>query len=300
MLSQRNIHVALVLAMGVAASFPTGASASPPGENGRLAIGGGTYSGQDLWSILPDGSRLRRLTSTGRRLEGGPSWSPDGSRIVFTASNGDTYGSEIFVMRADGSRLRKLTDNDTLDASPDWSPDGRRIVFVRGRRDRALYVMRRDGSHVRRIDYDGYVSYSSRWSPTGDRIAFVGMDDIFTVRLDGTGERRITRNVTRKPRGADGDTYGTVTGLDWSPDGRSLLVSAHKGEDYSYVYTVSRRGGRMKRIARGQAAVWSPDGRSIAFIRGARWVRAKRLGSHTSRVVTTMKQFASSVAWQAR
>lgn len=250
--------------------------------------------------MLPDGSRPRRLTATPRRIEGTPRWSPNGSHIVLTASNGDTYGTEIFVMRADGSRIRRLTDNKTLDASPDWSPDGRRIVFVRGRRTRHLYVMRRDGSHVRRIDYDGYVDYWARWSPSGSRIAFGGSGDVFTVRPDGTHERRITTNATRKPRGSGGDTYGGIDGLDWSPDGRSLLVSAHKGEGDTYVYRVDARGGRLRRICRGRAAVWSPDGRSIAFLRGDRQVRIKRLGTWRSRSLVTLREWASSVAWQAR
>ncbi|MDQ3983324.1 MAG: hypothetical protein M3271_11660, partial [Actinomycetota bacterium] len=198
--------VAAVLVIGLVAP----ASATPEGRNGRIAVAGGSYERQDIRSVLPDGSRERRLTDTVKRNESQVRWSPAGSRIVFAAGTGDTFGIEIFVMRADGSRVRRLTDNELLDASPDWSPRGRRIVFIRGRQSRGLYTMRSDGSRVRRIDYDGYVGYWARWSPSGRRIAFEGPDDVFSIRLDGSRRRRLTTDITKKKRGTHGDTYGGI------------------------------------------------------------------------------------------
>lgn len=75
----------------------------------------------DIFSIRPDGTDLRQLTTT----PGGdshPAWSPDGEHILFSSSR---YGfkdeapmhdipqpyCELFIMRADGSEQRALTDN---------------------------------------------------------------------------------------------------------------------------------------------------------------------------------------------
>ncbi len=97
-----------------------------------------------LYSVSPDGSRLRRLY--GRRLGTGgqPDWSPDGSRIAFQA------GGQIFTLRADGRGVRRLTAfrHDRVLTGPVWSPDGRYIAFSRVY---DLYVMRANGRGLRRV-----------------------------------------------------------------------------------------------------------------------------------------------------
>ena len=93
----------------------------------RLA--GGDF---DIFSIRPDGSDLRQLTTT----PGGdshPAWSPDGAHILFSSSRHgfkdeapmhdipQPYG-ELFIMRADGSEQRALTDNRWEEGTPAWVP----------------------------------------------------------------------------------------------------------------------------------------------------------------------------------
>ena len=93
----------------------------------RLA--GGDF---DIFSIRPDGSGLRQLTTT----PGGdshPAWSPDGEHILFSSSRHgfkdeapmhdipQPYG-ELFIMRADGSEQRALTDNRWEEGTPAWVP----------------------------------------------------------------------------------------------------------------------------------------------------------------------------------
>jgi Tol biopolymer transport system component len=94
-----------------------------------------------MYTISPDGSRLRRVFGrywgTGQQ----PDWSPDGSRIAFVARR------HIFTMTADGRRLRRLTDNFG-DSDPAWSPDGKYIAFIR---DHDLYVLRSNGRGLRRV-----------------------------------------------------------------------------------------------------------------------------------------------------
>jgi Tol biopolymer transport system component len=98
-----------------------------------------------LYTIRPDGSRLRplfgRLGGPGPR----PDWSPDGSRIAFSPRK------HIFTMRADGRGLRRLTTPTSERAwsiSAAWSPNGKYIAFIR---DGDLYVMRSNGRGLRRV-----------------------------------------------------------------------------------------------------------------------------------------------------
>lgn len=86
----------------------------------------------EIYSIAPDGSALKRLTTaTGNDAHQG--WSPDGEHIVFASSRmgfkdesvytdaPQPYG-ELFVMRADGSGLEQLTDNQWEEGAPAWRP----------------------------------------------------------------------------------------------------------------------------------------------------------------------------------
>ena len=86
----------------------------------------------DIFSIRPDGTDLRQLTTT----PGGdshPAWSPDGDHILFSSSRHgfkdeapmhdipQPYG-ELFIMRSDGSEQRALTDNRWEEGTPAWVP----------------------------------------------------------------------------------------------------------------------------------------------------------------------------------
>jgi Tol biopolymer transport system component len=86
----------------------------------------------EIYSIAPDGSGLRRLTTaTGSDAHQG--WSPDGEHIVFASSRmgfkdegaytdaPQPYG-ELFVMRADGTGVEQITDNQWEEGAPAWRP----------------------------------------------------------------------------------------------------------------------------------------------------------------------------------
>lgn len=90
------------------------------------------------------------------------------------------------------------------------------------------------------------------------RIAWSRDGDIFTMRRDGTGTRRLTDN----PR------YEVA---EWSPDGERLAVlqwPAAAGQR-SRILVVAEDGRSRTVVARArfsvQSMAWSPDGRRIAF-----------------------------------
>jgi Tol biopolymer transport system component len=81
-----------------------------------------------------------------------------------------------------------------------------------------------------------------------------------------TGER--IRRISRRPAAV----------LDWSPDGRTLLFGPACGFDGLCdpdLYILRRDGTRVRRLTdtpkrEETDAVWSPDGRRIAFVRTGR------------------------------
>jgi Tol biopolymer transport system component len=87
----------------------------------------------DLFTIKPDGTDLKRLT-TDPGNDAHSVWSPDGKWLAFSSGktgfkdesalhplNPQPYG-EISVVRADGTDLRILTDNTYEEATPAWLP----------------------------------------------------------------------------------------------------------------------------------------------------------------------------------
>jgi len=82
---------------------------------------------RDLYTIRPNGTGLRNLTSTPRVEEFSADWSPGGKRIVYARQAGRACQA-LHVMRAGGTGDRRIPRTCNGD-SPAWSPDGRRIVY---------------------------------------------------------------------------------------------------------------------------------------------------------------------------
>jgi dipeptidyl aminopeptidase/acylaminoacyl peptidase len=95
-----------------------------------------------LFTVAPDGSKLRRITPW-EIYAADADWSPDGERIVFAARLAENdFIQSVMVVDADDQHLRLLTRGDQARGegvefryqdsfNPAWSPDGTRIIFVR-------------------------------------------------------------------------------------------------------------------------------------------------------------------------
>src|SRR3954453_2315581 len=157
------------VALGVVA--PT-ASATFPGQNGRLAFAYGHPTAAGVWTpqlatSSPDGSGRQLLTPhTG--WSSGPDWSPDGRWIAFQRgpkAGAFDFHMSIWTIRWDGTHARQLTHCNWQQMrstclgnfDPAWSPDGHWIVFGRDQLDAhganhpGLFAVRRDGSGLHRV-----------------------------------------------------------------------------------------------------------------------------------------------------
>jgi Tol biopolymer transport system component len=182
------------------------------------------------------------------------------SKLAFTRYVSEQAPELMFVVRSDGSALHQLPIVNGN--HPAWSHDGRFIAFdaVGGRG--GIYVSEADGKDERAIvtaDVYGY----PRWSPDGKRIAFNPSDykpGLTLVNTNGTG-RRVVRI------GLEADLP------DWSPDGRRVAFTGNWGADPSPIYVVNLDGSGLRRITQPLKGVndfnvrWSPDGKTLLFIR---------------------------------
>jgi Tol biopolymer transport system component len=184
-------------------------------------------------------------------------------RIVFASERGSTLeNSELFSVRADGSRRRALSRNPKGgDSGGRWSTDRTRIAFVserleRGHRVDGLYVMRMDGRRLRRLTprwFEVAIDVVPDWSPDGAELTLSGKrgsrSGVWTIHADGRRLRFLARG----------------TDAAWSPSGDRIVFTALNG-----ISVVSAAGGRVRRLTHGpndSTPAWSPDGRTLAFVR---------------------------------
>ena len=187
-----------------------------------------------------------------------------------------------------GITLASLTLDAPITAATQPGHNGR-IAFMRwnGSGFPDLWTANPDLSHQVQVT-SGYGAGFPAWSPDGTRIAFssgrcdpdpedgVEIQDIFTIRADGSDLRKITPSV--------GDTEKPT----WSPDGRWLAFSTDAGNYPAGqgIYVIPSDGSAPMRMVTpkpegtfwSELARFSPDGRKLLFTayRGANEVRNVR------------------------
>jgi TolB protein len=246
------------------AAFP--AQATYPGGVSRLAFSStGTGGNGDIYTALPSGSGLQRLTDA-KGLDACPTYAPNGRTIAFCSEHSGKF--EIWLMDAGGGNQRQLTHRRYNADWPDISPDGRQVAFQTSDGSPAridIYVTPAAGGKVRRLTGAPGNDICPVFSPRGRTIAFVserkGSAQIWLMNArDGHDQRQLTRDAAVKHECPD-----------WSPDGKRIAYEA-AGD----IWVMNADGTAQKKITRTATAeygpAWSPDGKKLSFVRrlGAR------------------------------
>jgi Tol biopolymer transport system component len=221
--------------------------------------------GGDLFSVRPDGSGQRQLTS-GPEVDSAPRIAPNGRYVVFERRAGAGAASDLYTVGAQGGGLRRLTSGANDDREAHFAPDGKTIVFVRATTDSAdavnddLYSVRPTGGGLARLTATaGIDEFAPRYFAGGilfsrgdDSEGPAAYADVYTMRSNGAKVRPQVRGV------------GSAYVEDVSPDGHTLLFRRDQG------LWVKRIGpGKARKLTQlpdgsKTNTVFSPDGRSVA------------------------------------
>lgn len=340
---RRIVHVLAGLVAAVTCStlaVPV-AEASFPGKNGLIAFAGEgppfepKPRGEGAFTIRvvdARSGRTRQLTRVSRRCrrkgwtwgDTEPSYSASGRLLTyFHEDSCDTRTKDgIYVMRADGSRrrlIRKMTsDADDAPEFPVFSPSGEFLAFdqylgssyvmlvKRGARERDLSDCAKDHCPLWRYTWQ----VQPAWSPTGRRLA------VTLSGLDGEGDTGHIGTVDTRGLNLHLVTRSRRDAMpDWSPTGDRIVFHRETWTGSRFegnIFTApahARRPRHPKRLTATRDAyfpVWSPNRRSIAYVRdpdaflgpGALWIMRASDGGGQRLVVSRI--VSTKISWQPR
>jgi Tol biopolymer transport system component len=192
-----------------------------------------------------------------------PAFSPDGKHVAFTWTGENNENYNIWVRTLSELNPRQITTDPAEDRSPVWSPDGKRLAFFRhSSKETAIFISPSEGGiHAK-------------------------LADVYATRIEATGKN-----------------------LDWSPDGRYIAVpDKNSPEEPFRIVLVDVQTSQKtpltsppERYIGDSSPAFSPDGRSLAFIRapssGVRDLFVINLRSLREERMTSDQRSILSEAW---
>ena len=232
-----------------------------------------------------DGTGEKPLLQQPGGLDYNASYSTDGSWVVFTSERDGS--ADLYRVKSDGTGLERLTDNPAYDDQASFSASGRQIAFVSSREGghANLWIMDSTTHKTKRLTKGLWGDFRPAWSPDDKWIAFSSdrntpyrtarnrweqqhLIDIYVIRPDGSGLRRIT------------NSDGACGSPKWSRDGKQLVAYCMTGQDSfdnrpsnptgkSHLVTIDMANGKMTDLPETPGVKMAPAfvGNDVGYVR---------------------------------
>ena len=253
----------------------------------------------EIWLLrsFEDGAgTYKRVTVPGGAKEMWPMWNADGRNLFYVSDridSGNKNGAQNIwsatPARSDARRLSTFTEGRVL--WPSISYDGREIVFehnfaiwkldTENGKASEVAITRRGASAGPGIERQRITDQIGelQLSPDGKKVAFIVRGEVFAASAtDGGDAARVSNSAAEEYQ------------IAWAPDSRRLVyVSDRDGVPHLFLYDFSTNSETQltRDAADDSTPRFSPDGKSLAFIRGAKELLVMDVATKTERVVKT-------------
>jgi len=247
----------------------------------------GGFSGEP-WAVPPEGGPVERYPIA---QAGHVSFSPDGKRAAVTRIFRDFrqwkryqggMAQDVWVYDLATHAVDRITDWRGTDTQPMWI--GGSIYFLSDREGWKVNLWRHDLATKATTRVTSFTEFDCKWAHAGaDRLVFENGGFLYLLAPGDAQPRKVRVELPDDQRFARRrwvKVEDMIADASLAPDGKRVAFTA-RGD----VFTVPAEHGDVRNVTRSQGvrerkAVWSPDGRWIAWFSDANgeeelWVAAQ-------------------------
>ena len=192
-----------------------------------------------------------------------PQLSSDGAWVAYTVESidleADTSSKQVFMASVDGKDVVQLTSDDYSASTPRWSPDGRYLAFLAAKGDEdakgQVWTLDRRGGDARAYTAVDQGVGDFAWSPDGKRM-LLSIVDKSDAEIAAAAAKEAGEEAKPLPY--------VIDRLQFKQDGVPYLDRSR-----THLYVMDDRLGDPAQLTFGDfddsEAIWSPDGRWVAF-----------------------------------
>jgi hypothetical protein len=234
--SPHGLYLAAIEGRELRALEPNGNVHWSLARQGRLATPRWSFEGYRI--AYRSGRQLRVVNGNGtgdhvlagRVAPVAPAWRPDTHVLAYT----DTAGIVRFV-DVDARRFLRALRPDAVPTGLEWSADGRHLL-VRG--SHTIEVFESNGTHTTPLSAGAAPVTDATFAPNSRSVAFVQTAHVKqALRSFLWVYSRIRSDATRAGRVFA--AAGVFGGVEWSPDGRWLLLDWDSADQWLFIRSAS-------------------------------------------------------------